>query len=865
MDKLKYIKLRNEDGSYTDSIPISVDGNYIDINGTTLTVELANKANKNEVNASLADLQSEIAEVATGSPKGVYSSVSALVAANPETGVYVVTANGHVYSWTKNGNNAIDLGLYQAVGIADGSINYNTLDNSLKSKANNMNFQEVINKYSGLFDNSEIIPLMNYADVANGAMGYRYSEYNATTKTVTVAAYASTAIMPPFRVMKGCTYITTGGQWVNPWSYLTDLNGNYIGTITRETSDYTMWISPADGYIFPTFQSLSGSSITNFGIYILATGDTKADIQTRIHSEDIFGQPFDYWLTKNKKYSSLLNDISDIESHLVSESRVDNLEALMALYNFGIIPIYNHVDTSTLEEGKYWNNSLKKASANGYNLFAPFFIKKNTTYKLYSANGVETGNIASSFTFLGDKNGNKDTEAVITRQDIHTFSSNKDGYLYLTVMSPSGTSYDYSTLTIVEAGNIPTSYHAYNQPWDYLILGKSYKELEAEVEGGDPVNQVINLTVGSGKDFGTITAAVNSISDSSASKIYNILIDDGTYEERDITLPDYVNIVGASGNKENCIIQGYLPASTPPSQISPSSTFNISKNNEFHNVTITCQNMRYPVHSESNGNDKNWKQIIDNCYIWHKGNQEAIDYQQSQPNPKNVWTSYHAWGEGSSSGAYLKATNSTFRSEESAFYTHAANSISKPYVHILENCHLLGDIFIDDTTSPINGDTLLINNCDIQGRILILGTNKYNMIISGSGIHPIYQKPERVLDERDFPIFTDYLKRIKCTQAVTKGQFVYSDDGMKTVKKATSSTPKELIVGYVVGGHSANEIVPIMTAGSYEPTAQTWPESDSLTAGLYYKVGDDSKLTQTENLNEAIAISATRWYWLLLK
>lgn len=53
MDKLKYIKLENEDGSYSNSIPLAVDSDHVDVNGNTLTNELSYKAN----NSSINDLQ----------------------------------------------------------------------------------------------------------------------------------------------------------------------------------------------------------------------------------------------------------------------------------------------------------------------------------------------------------------------------------------------------------------------------------------------------------------------------------------------------------------------------------------------------------------------------------------------------------------------------------------------------------------------------------------------------------------------------------------------------------------------------------------------------------------------------------------
>ncbi|MBQ3408901.1 MAG: hypothetical protein IJH12_06845 [Clostridia bacterium] len=77
------------------------------------------------------NLQNQINSLASGSPKGVYATTAALVSANPDTGVYVVTADGHVYSWTKNGSSAMDLGVYQATEIEDESITQKKLNQKL--------------------------------------------------------------------------------------------------------------------------------------------------------------------------------------------------------------------------------------------------------------------------------------------------------------------------------------------------------------------------------------------------------------------------------------------------------------------------------------------------------------------------------------------------------------------------------------------------------------------------------------------------------------------------------------------------------------------------------------------------------------
>ena len=119
MDKLKYVKLENPDGTYSDSIPLSVDSDYVDVNGNTLTSELNKKANTDEV-----------AAIASGSPAGVYTTVSALITADPDhSKIYVVADSGKWYYYTNN--TWTEGGIYQA------SVDLTTLDD-LDEKMNTL-------------------------------------------------------------------------------------------------------------------------------------------------------------------------------------------------------------------------------------------------------------------------------------------------------------------------------------------------------------------------------------------------------------------------------------------------------------------------------------------------------------------------------------------------------------------------------------------------------------------------------------------------------------------------------------------------------------------------------------------------------
>ena len=69
----------------------------------------------------LTDMTTKISGLAEGSPKGVYPNLAALQAAKPsgDSGIYVTSDNGHWYYYN---NGWKDGGVYQATGIADGSI-----------------------------------------------------------------------------------------------------------------------------------------------------------------------------------------------------------------------------------------------------------------------------------------------------------------------------------------------------------------------------------------------------------------------------------------------------------------------------------------------------------------------------------------------------------------------------------------------------------------------------------------------------------------------------------------------------------------------------------------------------------------------
>ena len=212
MDKLKYIKLENEDGSYSSSIPLAVDGDYVNVNGNTLTDTVKTLATKSEVEA-----------IASGGPAGVYSTVTALTTADPDhSKIYVVTENGHWYYYN---NEWQDGGVYQATEIADNSITNEKIINIEAKKVNEIFEKNFIN----LLNKDECI-LGIYVNASN-------TFYNGYTTYAGYKLYGYTSNYIPCRANDN--FIK---NWFGVGVEITffDENKNYISGMTNSNLNFTI-------------------------------------------------------------------------------------------------------------------------------------------------------------------------------------------------------------------------------------------------------------------------------------------------------------------------------------------------------------------------------------------------------------------------------------------------------------------------------------------------------------------------------------------------------------------------------------------------------------------------------------------------
>jgi len=184
-------------------------------------------------------------------------------------------------------------------------------------------------------------------------------------------------------------------------------------------------------------------------------------------------------------------------------------------------------------------------------------------------------------------------------------------------------------------------------------------------------------------------------------------------------MKNYVDVIGI--DRDLCIVQGSLPNDTDPAVIEATSTFDGNGTWLLKNLTITCQNMRYAVHSDSSIDVANNQDMInryDNCYIEHKGNAGARTAQS----PTVIWTSELAIGSGTKSGQKIEIKNCEIKGVVAGFSVHNNTGFTKA-----ANVEIYDSKLISPTTTGYSfrvqslgsgfNDKILLSNCMLEGRI----------------------------------------------------------------------------------------------------------------------------------------------------
>lgn len=217
--------------------------------------------------------------------------------------------------------------------------------------------------------------------------------------------------------------------------------------------------------------------------------------------------------------------------------------------------------------------------------------------------------------------------------------------------------------------------------WDAADNAPYIKEIilsepEITVISVDPSNE--------GSNFKSPAAANEWISDNGPLNQYIIDIAPGVYTEVNWTVKPYVTLRGQ--DRDTCILRGRLEEDADPANIEGWSTINMYGTAGLENLTITAQNLRYPVHDEGSGYNKNAYRTVKNCVIEHLGNDEAIEYWAEADSSKFVWPYISPWGYGSASGVVAVFDDSQFKSTMRGWYVHNNKDFEFSQNNVLRNC-----------------------------------------------------------------------------------------------------------------------------------------------------------------------------------
>lgn len=202
-------------------------------------------------------------------------------------------------------------------------------------------------------------------------------------------------------------------------------------------------------------------------------------------------------------------------------------------------------------------------------------------------------------------------------------------------------------------------------------------------------------------------------------------VHEGVYTDIEYSLPAFADIVGI-GRRENVWLKGYQAASTAIATIEQNSTVRMNETTRIENIKITCQNMRYPIHSDSSASAKRATQEIHNCHIEHVGNDEARDYQTSiGGTPAAVWTSEQAWGCGTHSGQRILSSRTRWvgGGVGTAFGFHTNKDFTEGNYVELDQCQIINQkggnaLGMNENGSKVPHEFVL-NGCEVQGSLWV--------------------------------------------------------------------------------------------------------------------------------------------------
>lgn len=415
--------------------------------------------------------------------------------------------------------------------------------------------------------------------------------------------------------------------------------------------------------------------------------------------------------TMQVEYGATLSTYFPYETHMDGNLLSDNSVGIEKLNGIEIITgknIFNK-NTSNKKTGVYCTTAGKLSSAGTYNCYA-IPVEGG---KKFSANTVE-----AFFCFFEKY---IDISGYAAGSTIPGLISGYSGSSQTNVTIPSGAKMLLLSIQAsresqvqVEYGSAQTPYENYYDGIDGSVICKRSIPADRIVQSDKTIIMKAN---GLG-DYSNLRECFEAIVAMGNYSHVDVLLYPGTYDIRacytnveweeqyftGLYVPHDVSLIGVGDRKENIVITCTSEFNT--NQIS---TLNVRYNNEFKNLTIYGENVRYAIHDDFSNYD------VANTYgISLKA--ENVDFIG-----KNMQYNY-VYGEGTRGGSYKEFKDCRFinKSDMHAYSCHDLyeNKVSVlSEIHVFENCEFIGKkgrltIRLNQATSGVD-QVFVFNGCII--------------------------------------------------------------------------------------------------------------------------------------------------------
>lgn len=619
--------------------------------------------NTNTINA----LQTQVNSVVSGSPKGVYPTLSTLTSAFPtgNSNIYVVSSDGCWYywndsAWTKGGT-------YQSTGIqnysiTDEKIAKNTKLVFKKPNKNLLDLDSLINGY--------------YVDYTNG-------------NTVVNANYSITDYI---ELLPNTTYTLSNPNNTLEQFAFYDSNKVYVSG---------WWQSGQKSVTFTTSENVN---------YARLTLQNTAKALTQLEHGNIATRYEDYKATFSGE---------DITDYTITDEKIDKSSNIV-VKSAG----RNLLDLSLITDGYYIDYRNGNVTAlQGYSVSDYIEIDSNVSMVLSNFDSKSTALEQLAFYDYNKTYVSGLTNTGEVGYSVFTTPVNAK-YIRLTLRN-SNKSY-----IMLEYGTIKTTYEKYDRSIKVNEIEKgkfSIDYFDSALQNAIKTKKIITVKQDGTGDYTNLRLALEKTLDSNITNQYEIQLYPGTYNIMEyytsdeinntgfigLIKPNYVSLIGV-GDCDEIILNGELDATYSSTTMKRVSTLVTYGEGELRNLTVKAKNLRYAVHDDYQFENTTLK--TENCKFLKYKSDVFTDYPQP-------------YGGGLFSGMKRKFKKCYFFTDSSSypFSFHNNVGLTSPVEIEIEDCQFEG---VGTTTSICflsmgsgTKDKVKMKGCRLNGAKILLKEN----------------------------------------------------------------------------------------------------------------------------------------------